>query len=64
MVYLGICPEDSCFDIYIRESGSYIFEILIDHNAEDKKSHIFKHSSKNCKNHFHASNFKLIVDGF
>ena len=47
-----------------EESGRRISERIIDHDARDQKSHIFKHSSKKCCQHFHTNSFKIIGNGF
>ena len=64
IVYLRTCPEDNCSENYIRESGCWISKILIDHNGEDLKSHIFKHSSEKCHQRFHTNSFKIFGNGF
>ena len=61
IVYLRTCPEDNCSENYIRESGCWISKRIIDHNGRNQKSHIFKHSSEKCHQHFHA---KMIGNGF
>ena len=64
IVYLRTCPEDNCSENYIGESGCWISKRLIDHNGKDLKSHIFKHSSEKCHQHFHTNSFKVIGNGF
>ena len=63
IIYLGTCPQDNCSENYIGESGRQISERIIDHKGRDQKSHIFKHSSENCHQHFYNS-FKIIGNGF
>ena len=63
IIYLATCPEDNCLENYIGESGHQILEIIIDHNSRDQKSHISKHSSEKCCQHFHTNSFKIIGNG-
>ena len=64
--YLLLLPyqEDNCSENYIRESGHRISERIINHNGRDQRSHIFKHSSEKCRQHFHTISFKIIGNGF
>ena len=64
IIYLATCPEDNCSENYIGESRRWISEIIIDHNGRDQKSHIFKHNSEKCCQHFHTNSFKIIGNGF
>ena len=64
IIYLATCPEDNCSENYIGESGRRISERIIDHNGRDQKSHIFKHCSVKCRQHFHTNSFKIIGNGF
>ena len=64
IIYLGTCPEDSCSENYIGESGHWISKRIIDYNKRDQKSHVFKHSSEKCCQHFHTNSFKIIGNGF
>ena len=64
IIYLATCPEDNCSENYIGESGRRISERIIDHNGRDQKSHIFKHSSEKCHQHFYIDGFKIIGNGF
>ena len=64
IVYLGTCPEDDCSENYISESGRRISERIIDRNGRDQTSHIFKHSSRKCHQHFHINSFEVIGNGF
>ena len=63
IIYLATCPEDNCLENYIGESGHQILEIIIDHNSRDQESHISKHSSEKCCQHFHTNSFKIIGNG-
>ena len=64
IIYLATCPEDNCSENYIGESGRRISERINDHTGRDQKSHIFKHSSEKCRQHFHIKIFKIIGNGF
>ena len=55
IIYLATCPEDNCSENYIEESGRRISKRIIDHNAREQKSHIFKHSSEKYRQHFRTS---------
>ena len=59
IIYVATCPEDNCSENYIGESGCRISERIIDHNCRDQKSHIFKHSSAKCRQHFHSFKRKI-----
>ena len=38
------CPNPNCEDDYIGETDRKVIERVIDHNKQDKKSPMFKHS--------------------
>ena len=61
IVHLGTCPEDKYSENYISESGRQISERKIDRNGRDQKSHIFKHSSENCHQHFDTNDLKTAL---
>ena len=61
IIYLGTCPQDNCSENYIGESGRQISERIIDHKGRDQKSHIFKHSSENCHQHFDTNDLKTAL---
>ena len=64
IIYIGTCPQDNFSENYIGESRRQISERIIDHKGRGQKSHIFKHSSENCHQHFHTNSFKIIGNGF
>ena len=43
MIYYVKCPEENCYENYVRETGYKLSERVIDHNILDKISQIFKH---------------------
>ena len=43
IVYYGKCPEKSCRQDYVGESGRRVLERVKDHNIRDNSSHIFKY---------------------
>ena len=44
ITYYVECPEKNCDDNSVGETGRRLSERVIDHNGQDKTSHIFKHS--------------------
>ena len=54
------CPEESCTDYYIGESGRSVLERVKDHNGRDKSSHMLRNSIE--KNHTEVTmnDFKVI----
>ena len=44
ITYYVECPEENCNENYVGETGRRLSVSVIDHNGQDKNSHIFKHS--------------------
>ena len=44
VVYSASCPQPSCEETYIGETGRRLHERVRDHTGRDKNSHILKHS--------------------
>ena len=44
ITYYVECPEENCYKNYVGETGRRLSERVIDHNGQDKNSHLFKHS--------------------
>ena len=49
LIYHVKCPEESCTDDYIGESGRQVIERVKDRNGRDKSSHMLRHFVE--KNH-------------
>ena len=60
LIYHVKCPEESCTDDSIGESGRRVIERVKDHNSRDKSSHMLIHSIE--KNHTEVTmnDFKVI----
>ena len=43
LVYYVKCPDQSCNQDYLGETGCRIIERAADHSGKDKHSHLFKH---------------------
>ena len=61
MVYYADCPNETCADNYIGESGRKILEHIKNHNGRDFKSHILRHSVESGHANFSYEDFKIIV---
>ena len=43
LTYYAKCPEETCRENYIGETGRRLSERVIDHSGRDKQSHVLKH---------------------
>ena len=43
VTYYFKCPEETCREDCIGETGRRLSELVIDHNGRDKNSHVLKH---------------------
>ena len=64
LIYQVKCPEESCTDDYIGESGRRVIERVKDHNGRDKLSHILKHSIEKNHTEVTVNDFKVIGSSF
>ena len=60
IVYHVNCPEESCEDNYIGESGRRLVEGVKDHGGTDNKLHISKRSIVKMDTEFELIDFKRI----
>ena len=58
LVYKCTCSQTDCNELYITENERHFDERIIDHNKQDKKSHIQIHSSENTHPTFGWTIFK------
>ena len=64
VVYYGKCPNPNCKDDYIDETDRKVIERVIDHNKQDKKSHMLKHSRDKLHTHVWEDDFKLLGNNY
>ena len=64
MVYYAGCPNETCRESYIGESGRRILERIKDHNGKDLKSHILRHSVESGHANVSFEDFKIIAKNF
>ena len=64
VVYYGKCPNPNCKDDYIGETDKRVTERVIDHNKQDKKSHMLKHSRDKLDPRVWEYDFKLLVNNY
>ena len=63
IVYCADCPNETCRENYIGESGRRISKRIKDHIGRDLKSHILRHSVES--GHVNVSyDFKIMVKNF
>ena len=64
VVYYVDCPNETCRENYIGESGRRISERIKDHNGRDLKSHILRHSVESGHANVSCKYFKIIAKNF
>ena len=64
MVYYVDCPNGTCSENYIGESGRRTSERIKDHNGRDLKSHILKHSVESGHANVSCEDFRIISKNF
>ena len=64
MVYYADCPNETCRENCIGESGGRISECIKDHNIRDLKSHILRHSVESEHANVSYEDFKIIAKNF
>ena len=64
VVYYVDCPNETCRENYIGESGRRISERIKDHNGRDLKSHILRHSVESGHANVSCEDFKIIAKNF
>ena len=47
LAYYSKCPEPTCNEDYLRETGKRIIERSADHCGKDKQSHLLRHTLNN-----------------
>ena len=64
LVYYVKCPDQSCNQDYLGETGRIIIERTADHSGKDKHSHLFKHACNEKHKHVDLDNIKVIDSGY
>ena len=64
MVYYTDCPNETCRENYIGESGHRISECIKDHNGRDLESHILRYSVESGHANISYEDFKIIAKNF
>ena len=64
LVYYVKCPDQSCNQDYLGETGRRIIERTADHSGKDKHSHLFKHACNENHKHIDLDNIKVIDSGY
>ena len=64
LVYMAVCPEVTCKDSYIGETGRRVEERIKDHGSRDKKSAILKHSLETGHPSVCEEHFRILDNGF
>ena len=63
LVYYIKCPDQSCNQDYLGETGRRIIERTADHSGKDKHSDLFKHACSKSHKHNDIDNIKVIDSG-
>ena len=61
VVYYADCPNETCRENYIGESGRRVSERIKDHNGRDLKSYILRHSVESGHVNVSCEDFKIIA---
>ena len=64
VVYYADCPNKTCRENYIGESGRRFSERMKDHHSRDLKSHILRHSVESGHANIGYEDFKIIAENF
>ena len=64
LVYYVKCPDESCNQDYLGESGRGIIERTDDHSGKDKHSHLFNHAYNENHKHIDLDNIKVFDSGY
>ena len=64
LVYYVKCPDQSCNQDYLGETGRRIIERTADHSGKDKHSRLFKHACNENHKHIHLDIIKVIDFGY
>ena len=57
----AVCPNETCRENYIGESGRRISEHIKGHNGRDLKSHILRHLVESGHKNVSYEHFKIIA---
>ena len=63
LVYYVKCPDQSCNQNYLGETGGRIIGSTADHSDKEKHSHWFKHACNENHKHVDLDNLKVIDSG-
>ena len=64
IVYHVNCPEESCEDSYIGESGRRLVQCVKDHNNRDNKFHLLKHSIDKRHSKIKSNKIKMVGQNY
>ena len=64
LIYYTKCPQASCTEEYLGETGSKITEQVVDHAENDKQSHLLEHALLRNHQRVDLSNMKIIDSSF
>ena len=60
LVYYSKCPEPTCNEDYLGETGKRIIERSVDHCGKEKQSHLLRHALNNNHKTVDLKDFKII----
>ena len=64
LVYYSKCPEPTCNEDYLGETGRKIIERSADHCGKDKQSHLLTHALSNKDKTVDLKDFKIIDSSY
>ena len=64
LAYYSKCPEPTCNEDYLRETGKRIIERSADHCGKDKQSHLLRHALNNNHKIVDLKDFKIIDSSY
>ena len=64
LVYYSKCPEPTCNEDYLGETGRRIIERSADHCGKDKQSHLLRHALNNNHKTVDLKDFKIIDSSY
>ena len=64
LVHYSKCPEPTCNEDYLGETGKRIIERSVDHCGKEKQSHLLRHALNNNHKTVDLKDFKIIDSGY
>ena len=64
IIYHAKCPNSNCNSHYVGQTNCRLQKRVIQHNKQDKKSHLFIHANNEKHNRVWMDDFKILGRGY